>query len=141
LIPEGDGLIGENGILLGIVFGSDLDDALAKGTGGAAVVSVVRGEVLKKLPHLHPDEPADIVLHRLGQFGLSILQRRNLGSTARHEHKDGSTGPPGPVAVKLCPVSTSGLPVTSPQQQWQLEPILIIRKSTLGTYLHVEALR
>src|ERR1017187_10309419 len=46
LAPEGDCLIGENGTLLGIVLGSDLDEALRKGSGGAAVASVVRREVL-----------------------------------------------------------------------------------------------
>jgi CIC family chloride channel protein len=73
LVPEGDCLIGESGTLLGIVLGSDLDDALRKGSGGAAVASVVRREVLNKLPHLHPDQSADIVLHRLGQFNLGVL--------------------------------------------------------------------
>jgi CIC family chloride channel protein len=73
LVPEGDCLIGENGTLLGIVLGSDLDDALHKGAGGAAVASIVRREVLSKLPHLHPDQSADIVLHRLGQCNLSVL--------------------------------------------------------------------
>jgi CBS domain-containing protein len=37
------------------------------------VASVVRREVLNKLPHLHPDQSADIVLHRLGQFNLGVL--------------------------------------------------------------------
>jgi CIC family chloride channel protein len=73
LVPEGDCLVGENGTLLGIVLGSDLDDALHKGTGGAAVATIVNHDVLKKLVPLHPDEPADIVLHRLGQFNLSVL--------------------------------------------------------------------
>ena len=73
LVPEGDCLIGESGTLLGIVLGSDLDDALRKGSGGAAVASVVRREVLNKLPHLHPDQSADIVLHRLGQFNVGVL--------------------------------------------------------------------
>jgi CIC family chloride channel protein len=73
LVPEGDCLIGENGTLLGIVLGSDFDDALRKGSGGAAVESIVRREVLSKLPHLHPDQSADIVLHRLGQCNLSVL--------------------------------------------------------------------
>jgi len=73
LVPEGDCLIGEGGTLMGIVLGSDLDDALRKGSGGAAVASVVRYEVLKKLPHLHPDLSADIVLHRLGQFNVGVL--------------------------------------------------------------------
>jgi CBS domain-containing protein len=39
----------------------------------AAVASLVRREVLDETVHLHPDEPADIVLHRLGQFNLSVL--------------------------------------------------------------------
>jgi CBS domain-containing protein len=73
LVPEGDCLIGENGTLLGIVLGLDLDAALHKGEGGAAVATVVRQEVLTKLPHLHPDQPADIVLHRLGQFNVNVL--------------------------------------------------------------------
>ena len=73
LVPEGDCLIGESGTLLGIVLGSDLDDALGKGSGGAAVASVVRREVLSKLPHLHPDQSADVVLHRLGQFNVGVL--------------------------------------------------------------------
>jgi CIC family chloride channel protein len=73
LVPEGDCLIGESGTLFGIVLGSDLDDALRKGSGGASVASVVRREVLNKLPHLHPDQSADIVLHRLGQFNLGVL--------------------------------------------------------------------
>lgn len=73
LVPEGDCLIGESGTLLGVVLGSDLDDALRKGSGGAAVASLVRDEVLNKLPHLHPDQSADIVLHRLGQFNLGVL--------------------------------------------------------------------
>jgi CIC family chloride channel protein len=73
LVPEGDCLVGENGTLLGIVLSSDLDDALHKGAGGAAVASIVRREVLSKLPHLHPDQSADIVLHRLGQCNLSVL--------------------------------------------------------------------
>ncbi len=73
LAPEGDCLIGENGTLLGIVLGSDLDEALRKGSGEAAVASVVRREVLDRLPHLHPDQSADIVLHRLGQFNLGVL--------------------------------------------------------------------
>ena len=73
LVPEGDCLIGENGTLLGIVLGLDLDAALHKGEGGAAVASVVRQELLSKLPHLHPDQPADIVLHRLGQFNVNVL--------------------------------------------------------------------
>jgi CIC family chloride channel protein len=73
LAPEGDCLIGENGTLLGIVLGSDLDEALSKGSGGVAVASVVRRELLDRLPHLHPDQPADIVLHRLGQFNLGVL--------------------------------------------------------------------
>jgi CBS domain-containing protein len=29
--------------------------------------------VLNKLPHLHPDQSADIALHRLGQFNLSVV--------------------------------------------------------------------
>jgi len=73
LVPEGDCLVGENGTLHGIVLGSDLDNALHKGEGGAAVATVVRLEVLTKLPHLHPDQPADIVLHRLGQFNVNVL--------------------------------------------------------------------
>ena len=73
LVPEGDCLIGENGTLLGIVLGSDFDDALRNGSGGAAVESIVRHGVLDKLPLLHPDESADIVLHRLGQSNLSVL--------------------------------------------------------------------
>jgi CBS domain-containing protein len=73
LVPEGDCLIGENGTLLGIVLGSDLDDALRKGSGGAGVASLVRHEVLNKMPHLHPDQSADIVLHRLGQFRVGVL--------------------------------------------------------------------
>jgi CIC family chloride channel protein len=73
LVPEGDCLIGENGTLLGIVLGSDLDEALHKGKGGAPVASVLNRELLNKLPHLHPDQSADIVLHRLGQFNLNVL--------------------------------------------------------------------
>ena len=73
LVPEGDCLVGENGTLLGIVLGSDLDGALHKGAGGAAVATIVNHDVLRKLVPLHPDEPADIVLHRLGQFNLSVL--------------------------------------------------------------------
>ena len=73
LVPEGDLLIGESGTLQGIVIGSDLDDALRQGSGGAAVASVVHGEVLNKLPHLHPDQSADIILHRLGQFTVGVL--------------------------------------------------------------------
>jgi CIC family chloride channel protein len=81
LVPEGDCLVGESGTLLGIVLGSDLDDALHKGPGGAAVASLVRSDVLNKLPYLHPDQSADIVLHRLGQFNLGVLpvvDRRNI---------------------------------------------------------------
>jgi CIC family chloride channel protein len=73
LVPEGDCLIGENATLYGVVRGADLDDALHKGAGEAAVASLVRREVLDETVHLHPDEPADIVLHRLGQFNLSVL--------------------------------------------------------------------
>ena len=73
LVPEGDCLIGENGILIGIVLGSDLDDALRKGSGAAGVASLVRDEVLNKMPYLHPDQSADIVLHRLGQFRVGVL--------------------------------------------------------------------
>jgi CBS domain-containing protein len=73
LVPEGDCLIGENATLYGVVRGADLDDALHKGAGEAAVASLVRREVLNETVHLHPDEPADIVLHRLGQFNLSVL--------------------------------------------------------------------
>jgi CIC family chloride channel protein len=73
LVPEGDCLIGENATLYGVVRGSDLDDALHKGAREAAVASLVRREVLDETVHLHPDEPADIVLHRLGQFNLSVL--------------------------------------------------------------------
>ena len=73
LAPEGDCLVGEGGTLLGIALGSDLDDALRQGSGAAAVASVVRRDVLQKLPHLHPDQPADIVLRRLGQFDLGVL--------------------------------------------------------------------
>jgi CIC family chloride channel protein len=73
LVPEGDCLIGENGTLLGIVLGSDLDDALRKGSGDGAVASLVHCETLNKLPPLHPDQSADVVLHRLGQFNLGVL--------------------------------------------------------------------
>jgi CIC family chloride channel protein len=73
LVPQGDCLIGESGTLLGIVFGSDLDDALRNGSGGAAVASVLHCEAFNKLPHLHPDQSADIVLHRLGQSNLGVL--------------------------------------------------------------------
>jgi len=73
LAPEGDCLIGENGTLLGIVLGSDLDDAPRKGSGGAAVASVARREALNTLPYLNPDQSADAVLHRLGQFNLGVL--------------------------------------------------------------------
>jgi CBS domain-containing protein len=55
------------------VLGSDLDDAMRKGSGGAAVAALVSDEVLNKLPPLHPDQSADIVLHRLGQFNLGVL--------------------------------------------------------------------
>ena len=37
------------------------------------MASVVRREVLNTLPHLHPDQSADIVLRRLGQFNLGVL--------------------------------------------------------------------
>jgi len=73
VVPEGDFLVGENGALLGMVLGSDLDDALRKGPGGAAVSGIARHEAFDKLPHLHPDQSADIVLHRLGQFNVGVL--------------------------------------------------------------------
>jgi len=73
VVPEGDFLVGENGTLLGIVLGSDLDDALRKGLGGASVASIAHPEALDKLARLHPDQSADIVLHRLGQFNVGVL--------------------------------------------------------------------
>ena len=73
LVPEGDCLVGEGVTLLGIVHGADLDDALRKETRGMPVSNLVRREVLNETVHLHPDEPADIVLHRLGQFNLTVL--------------------------------------------------------------------
>jgi CBS domain-containing protein len=46
---------------------------LHKGLGGTALAGILHREVLNKLPHLHADEPADIVLHRLGQSNLGVL--------------------------------------------------------------------
>ena len=34
---------------------------------------MVRREMSDKLPHVHPDQAADIVLHRLGQFDVGVL--------------------------------------------------------------------
>ena len=38
----------------------------------------------------------------------STARQAGISTRARHEHKDGSTDPPGPVAGKTMPVSTSG---------------------------------
>jgi CIC family chloride channel protein len=73
LVPEGDFLIGESGTLLGIAVSADIDEALHKGTGAEPVSGLVHRETLEHLPHLHPDHSADIVLHRLGRFNLSVL--------------------------------------------------------------------
>jgi CIC family chloride channel protein len=73
LAPEGDCLVGEHGKLIGILLGPVLDSALRRGVGDAPISTVVSCDVLDKLPLLHPDESADIVLHRLGQSKLSVL--------------------------------------------------------------------
>jgi CIC family chloride channel protein len=73
LVPDGDLLIGENGKLLGVVPAPALEEALRRGAGQTPLAGLVRREVLDKLPHLHPDEAADSVLHRLGQYNLSVL--------------------------------------------------------------------
>ena len=81
LVPEGDCLVGESGTLLGIVLGSDLDDALHKGPGGRRWPASFAVTCSISCPYLHPDQSADIVLHRLGQFNLGVLpvvDRRNI---------------------------------------------------------------
>ena len=57
----------------GIVLSSDLDAALRDGPANTAVGALIHPDPRNRLPHVHPDHPADIVLHRLGQFGLTVL--------------------------------------------------------------------
>jgi CIC family chloride channel protein len=72
-VPDGDCLVGQDRKLLGIVLASTLDDAVRDGQSAAALRGLIHHDARNRLPHVHPDHPADIVLHRLGQFGLTML--------------------------------------------------------------------
>ena len=72
-VPEGDCLVGQDGKLLGIVLSSGLNEALRDGASDTTVKDLIHHDARNRLPHVHPDHPADIVLHRLGQFGLTVL--------------------------------------------------------------------
>ncbi|MEP7352382.1 MAG: chloride channel protein [Acidobacteriota bacterium] len=79
-VPLGDCLIGSDERLEGILPALVLDEALARDVG-TPLGSLVRHDSFDTLPHVHSDQLADIVLHRLGQFNLSVLpvvDRRDL---------------------------------------------------------------
>ena len=81
LVPEGDCLVGESGTLYGIALGADLDDALHKGAGGAAVASLVRREVLNETA---PFAPRRVGGHRAAPAGPVQPEHSAGRGPARH---------------------------------------------------------
>jgi len=73
LVPEGDCLIGQDNRLMGMLRGPVIDEALRRGQGHLAVVSILQKHEEARPPLLFPDQSADIVLHYLGQADLSVL--------------------------------------------------------------------
>jgi CBS domain-containing protein len=78
-VPEGDILVGQGARLLGFARAGDIESALLEAT------DVTLGSVMQsatgRIPHVHPDHPADIVLHRLAQYDvtvLPVLDRRDI---------------------------------------------------------------
>jgi CBS-domain-containing membrane protein len=72
-IVQGDILVGDGERLLGIVLAAELDEAFINGSAARTLEMVMRPSSEGRIPHVHPDHQADLVLHRLAQSEMSVL--------------------------------------------------------------------
>lgn len=76
LYPGQHFLIGRDGVLWGILSSLDLEHAQGDRRLGELVPfppQLYPSPPASLLPHMHPDQPLDLALHRFGKTGLSVL--------------------------------------------------------------------